>query len=64
MLSRKVQEDIPLNMFVTRCVRMQPCPAAFTDFTPVISSSASLPPEQVSDQLASLLDTWGTVMNR
>lgn len=64
MLSRKVQEDIPLNMFVYPVRADATLPAAFTDFTPVISSSASLPPEQVSDQLASLLDTWGTVMNR
>lgn len=64
MLSRKVQEDIPLNMFVYPVRADATLPKVFTDFTPVISSSASLPTEQVSDQLASLLDTWGTVMNR
>jgi ABC-type thiamine transport system substrate-binding protein len=39
-------------------------PSVFTDFTPVISTSSSLPPEKVNEELSSLLDTWGTVMNR
>lgn len=64
LLSRKVQEDIPLSMFVYPVRADASLPAVFTDFTPVIVTSASLPPEQVSEQLASLLETWGTVMNR
>lgn len=64
LLSRKVQEDIPLNMFVYPVRADATLPAAFTDFTPVISTSSSLPPEQVNEELASLLDTWGTVMSR
>ncbi len=64
LLSREVQEDIPLNMFVYPVRADATLPAVFSDFTPVITTSASLPPEQVSEQLASLLETWGTVMNR
>ncbi len=64
LLTREVQEDIPLNMFVYPVRADATLPAVFTDFTPIISRSASLPPEQVGEQLASLLDTWGTVMNR
>jgi thiamine transport system substrate-binding protein len=64
LLSRKAQEDIPLNMFVYPVRADATLPAVFTDFTPVISTSSSLPPEQVNEELASLLDTWGTVMNR
>jgi thiamine transport system substrate-binding protein len=64
LLSRKVQEDIPLNMFVYPVRAEATLPAVFTDFTPVIPTSSSLPPEQVNEELASLLDTWGTVMNR
>ena len=64
MLSRKVQEDIPLNMFVYPVRADATLPEVFSDFTPVIANSTSLPPAQVSEQLASLLDTWGTVMNR
>ena len=64
MLSRKVQEDIPLNMFVYPVRADATLPEVFSNFTPVITNSTSLPPNQVSEQLASLLDTWGTVMNR
>ncbi len=64
LLSREVQEDIPLNMFVYPVRADATLPVVFSDFTPVITTSASLPPEQVSEQLASLLETWGTVMNR
>jgi len=64
LLSRKVQEDIPLNMFVYPVRADATLPSVFTDFTPVIPTSSSLPPEQVNEELSSLLDTWGTVMNR
>ncbi len=64
LLSREVQEDIPLNMFVYPVRADATLPTVFSDFTPVITTSASLPPEQVSEQLTSLLETWGTVMNR
>lgn len=64
LLSRKVQEDIPLNMFVYPVRADATLPAVFTSFTPVIQTSKSLPPEQVNEELSSLLDTWGTVMNR
>lgn len=64
MLSRKVQEDIPLNMFVYPVRSDAVLPEVFTDFTPVISTSVSLSPEQVDEELTSLLDTWGEVMNR
>jgi thiamine transport system substrate-binding protein len=64
MLSQKVQEDIPLNMFVYPVRADAKLPAVFAEFTPVNVGSASLPPAQVSEQLASLLETWGRVMNR
>lgn len=64
MLSRKVQEDIPLNMFVYPVRADATLPEVFTAFTPVISTSASLPPEIVNEELSTLLDTWGSVMNR
>jgi len=64
LLSRKVQEDIPLNMFVYPVRADATLPSVFTSFTPVIPTSTSLPPEQVNEELSSLLDTWGTVMNR
>lgn len=64
LLSRKVQEDIPLNMFVYPVRADATLPEAFTAFTPIIPTSISLPPEQVNEELSSLLDTWGTVMNR
>jgi thiamine transport system substrate-binding protein len=64
LLSRKVQEDIPLNMFVYPVRADATLPDVFTSFTPVIQTSTSLPPEQVNEELSSLLDTWGTVMNR
>ena len=64
LLSRSVQEDIPLNMFVYPVRADAILPSVFTEFTPIITDSASLPAEQVKDQLASLLSTWGAVMNR
>ena len=64
LLSRAVQEDIPLNMFVYPVRADATLPSAFTEFTPIVAESASLPAEQVKDQLASLLATWGSVMNR
>lgn len=64
MLSRKVQEDIPLNMFVYPVRADASLPEVFTAFTPVISTSISLPPETINEELSSWLDTWGMVMNR
>jgi thiamine transport system substrate-binding protein len=64
LLSQKVQEDIPLNMFVYPVRSDATLPDVFAAFTPIIQTSISLPPEQVDEELSSLLDTWGTVMNR
>lgn len=64
MLSETVQGDIPMSMFVYPARNDTSLPAAFAEFTPIVSSSASLPPEFVSAELPAILATWGEVMGR
>lgn len=64
MLSPAVQEDIPPNMFVYPVRSDVALPKEFSDFTPVVETSAQLDPAVVSDQLEIILQTWGEVMGR
>jgi thiamine transport system substrate-binding protein len=64
MLSPAVQADIPPNMFVYPVRSGVALPKEFSDFTPVVESSAQLDPAVVSDQLETILQTWGEVMGR
>ena len=64
MLSPAVQEDIPPNMFVYPVRSGVVLPTEFSDFTPVVETSAQLDPAVVSDQLETILQTWGEVMGR
>ena len=58
MLSRRFQEDIPLNMFVYPVLNGAALPEAFNDFADVPQTVAQIDPARVAEKLEAWLDEW------
>jgi thiamine transport system substrate-binding protein len=64
MLSRRFQEDIPLNMFVYPVLNGAALPQAFNDFADVPQTVAQIDPDRVAEKLEDWLDEWTDVVVR
>ena len=64
MLSRRFQEDIPLNMFVYPVRGDAALPQEFIDFAEIPTAPARIDPEQVAARLESWLAQWTAVVTR
>jgi thiamine transport system substrate-binding protein len=64
MLSRRFQEDIPLNMFVYPVLNGAALPQAFNDFADVPVTVAQVDPARVTEKLENWLDAWTDVVVR
>ena len=64
MLSRRFQEDIPLNMFVYPVLNGAALPQAFDDFADVPQTVAQIDPVRVAEKLEDWLDEWTDVVVR
>lgn len=64
LLSPEVQADIPANMFVYPVRANIELPPVFSEFTPVVTSSAELASAVISSELEGILSKWGQVMGR
>ena len=58
MLSRRFQEDIPLNMFVYPVLSGAALPQEFDDFADVPETVAQIDAERVAEKLEEWLDEW------
>ena len=66
MLSARVQEDIPLNMYVYPVAEGTTLPEVFEQYaqTPAPEQIATLPPGEVEANLAAWLDAWTQVVQQ
>lgn len=66
MLSERVQEDIPLNMYVYPVVESADLPDVFEQYaqTPSPEQVATLAPEEVEANLSDWLDAWTQVVQQ
>lgn len=64
LLSKPVQADVPLSMFVFPARSGTPLPAVFTKFAAVVPHPYQLKATDVAANLSTWLADWGTVMGR
>ena len=66
MLSKRFQDDIPLNMYVYPVIDNATLPEVFEQYaqTPTPQQIATLPPEEVQTNLAEWLDAWTQVVQQ
>ena len=66
MLSKRFQEDLPLNMYVYPVIDDATLPKVFEQYaqTPSPEQIATLPPEEVQANLAEWLDAWTQVVQQ
>ena len=58
MLSKRFQEDVPLQMFVYPVLSDAALPDVFKQFAQVPEQPLSLPPEQIDQNREQWLDAW------
>jgi thiamine transport system substrate-binding protein len=58
MLSKRFQDDVPLQMFVYPVLPDAAQPDVFKQFAPVPDQPLSLPPEQIEENREQWLDAW------
>ena len=64
MLSKRFQEDIPLQMFVFPARRDAALPAAFEKFAVVPDAPLELPPDQIEENRERWVDEWTDIVVR
>ena len=64
LLSKPVQADVPLSMFVFPSRESTPLPAVFTKFAAMVPNPLQLPAADVNAHLSDWLKTWDQVMGR
>ena len=64
MLSKRFQEDIPLQMFVFPARRDAMLPAEFEQFAVVPESPLELPPEEIEENRERWVDEWTDIVVR
>lgn len=64
LLSEPVQADVPLSMFVFPARAATPLPEVFERFAARVDAPLQLDAAEVSANLPTWLDAWGSVMNR
>jgi thiamine transport system substrate-binding protein len=64
MLSKRFQEDIPLQMFVFPARRDATLPPEFEQFTVVPDSPLEVPPEQIEENRERWVDEWTDIVVR
>lgn len=62
MLSKRFQEDIPLNMFVFPANETAELPSEFTDFVQIPDQPADLPLDQISANREKWIEAWRALM--
>jgi thiamine transport system substrate-binding protein len=62
MLSKRFQEDIPLNMFVFPANETAVLPVEFTEFVQIPEQPAVLPADQISANRELWMETWRALM--
>jgi thiamine transport system substrate-binding protein len=58
LISKRFQEDMPLQMFVYPVLPDAALPDVFTQFAQLPSQSVSLPPDQIDQNRDQWIDTW------
>ena len=64
MLSKRFQEDIPLQMFVFPARRDATLPPEFEQFAVVPESPLELPPEEIEENRERWVDEWTDIVVR
>ena len=62
MLSQKLQEDMPLNMFVYPVNRNAQLPEVFTNFAQVAESPAVLSYSEIASNRDAWIEAWAEAM--
>lgn len=64
MLSKRFQEDIPLQMFVYPVLPEAALPEVFTKFAPIPATVASVTPEQIGQNREAWIEEWTKLVLR
>ncbi|MGW1885302.1 thiamine ABC transporter substrate-binding protein [Streptomyces sp. NPDC001970] len=62
LISRKFQEDMPLNMFVNPVVNDAEVPALFTEFGAVVDKPQTMAPEKIADNRDQWIQSWSSLV--
>jgi len=64
LLSKEVQEDIPMNMFVFPARSDAQLPQVFTDFAAQVDNPEQIPADEIATNLDEWLARWGEILGR
>jgi thiamine transport system substrate-binding protein len=64
MLSKRFQEDVPLQMFVFPAREDAVLPREFEEFAVVPSTPLELPPEEIEENREGWVDEWTDIVIR
>lgn len=62
LISKKFQEDMPLNMFVNPVVGDAKLPALFTEFGEVVAEPRTMTPEKIADNRDQWIQSWSSLV--
>ncbi|UUN29462.1 thiamine ABC transporter substrate binding subunit [Streptomyces sp. FIT100] len=62
LISKKFQEDMPLQMFVNPVVNDAEVPALFTEFGAVVDKPQTMAPEKIADSRDQWIQSWSSLV--
>ncbi|MFE7774788.1 thiamine ABC transporter substrate binding subunit [Streptomyces sp. NPDC057445] len=62
LISKKFQEDMPLNMFVNPVAEDAKLPALFTEFGEVVAAPRTMAPEKIADNRDQWIESWSSLV--
>ncbi|MFD7610578.1 thiamine ABC transporter substrate binding subunit [Streptomyces sp. NPDC059828] len=62
LISKKFQEDMPLNMFVNPVVNDAKLPALFTQFGAVVDKPETMAPQKIADNRDQWIQSWSSLV--
>lgn len=62
LISKKFQEDMPLNMFVNPVAKDAKLPPLFTEFGEVIAKPQTMAPEKIADNRDQWIQSWSSLV--
>ncbi|MGW2560076.1 thiamine ABC transporter substrate-binding protein [Streptomyces sp. NPDC001514] len=62
LISKKFQEDMPLNMFVNPVVNDAEVPALFTEFGAAVDKPQTMEPEKIADNRDQWIQSWSSLV--
>ncbi|NBM15293.1 thiamine ABC transporter substrate binding subunit [Streptomyces sp. GC420] len=64
LISKRFQEDMPLNMFVNPVVEGAALPEVFTEFGAEVDDPATVAPERIAENREQWVRTWSSLVTR